>query len=261
MACARGLMLAARGAEAAHRALKAERGAGQANRCAQLHHGLVEVAGMAGSSRRAASARIFARVPESSLQPRRRSSTRSTLPSMQARPLRSRCWRWRRWCSRRFRAKRAVPPLLGEVAVHLVHDNPRRPVQHARAPVVAKAAPVGQDLVFRCCGQVLKGGKAPQEAVVMVEHGRHPRLLQHDFGNPDGVRIVRTPPGQVAGVFDEPAQQSPAKLAGSGSGAHGFDFSEEHAQGNKNGPGASSQSRVLNCTTFSQLELIEALSR
>jgi len=52
-----------------------------------------------------------------------------------------------------------------------------------------------------------------------VRQGSHPALpkgedcfdlglLEHDFGNPDGVRIMRAAPGQVAGILGEPVEQN-----------------------------------------------------
>jgi hypothetical protein len=47
-------------------------------------------------------------------------------------------------------------------------------------------------------------------------------LLEHDFGNPDGVRVMGAPPGQVAGILSKPGDQipghPPALLQGCGVG-------------------------------------------
>src|SRR5581483_10223978 len=40
-------------------------------------------------------------------------------------------------------------------------------------------------------------GKASQEALVVRNHGADLRLLQHDLGQPDAIRIARVLPGQV----------------------------------------------------------------
>jgi len=67
----------------------------------------------------------------------------------------------------------------------------------ARARVVAQSGPHFQHPVDRCPGERFKRWKARQESLVIRHHGLHLRLLEHDFGQPDAVRIGRFLPGQV----------------------------------------------------------------
>ena len=45
----------------------------------------------------------------------------------------------------------------------------------------------------------------------MFEHGRHARLLQHDFAEPDAVGIASSAPRKVAVMQVIPAQKGAAK--------------------------------------------------
>ena len=85
----------------------------------------------------------------------------------------------------------------------------RAAVQVARAAVVAQAAPQRQHVVQRRGGQRGHVGKALQEARVVVQHRGHLRLLQHDLGQPDAVRVARVLPGQaLAAELPAPAQHA-----------------------------------------------------
>ena len=50
-----------------------------------------------------------------------------------------------------------------------------------------------------------KFGKLP--CLVLWDHNRDLRLLEHELGDEDGVRITRATPGQVAPVVAVPAMQ------------------------------------------------------
>jgi hypothetical protein len=77
----------------------------------------------------------------------------------------------------------------------------------ARPTVVAETRPEGQDLVDPGRGESLDRRKAREEALVVGEDHLHPRLLQHDFGKPDPIRVARAAPGEVAVVPVEPAEE------------------------------------------------------
>src|SRR5208337_1170263 len=83
----------------------------------------------------------------------------------------------------------------------------RAPMQHARSPIVAQAAPGGQHGLFRSRGERLDIGKTCKEYPVVFEHCGHARLLQHDFAEPDAVRISRHAPGKVAAMLVVPAEK------------------------------------------------------
>src|SRR3974377_229636 len=72
-------------------------------------------------------------------------------------------------------------------------DHLRCLVQSARPMVVAKPAPQSENGLLPCCRERPHVRKAFHPARVVVEHGGHPRLLQHDFGNPDGIWVPFSP--------------------------------------------------------------------
>jgi hypothetical protein len=92
-------------------------------------------------------------------------------------------------------------------------DLPRALMHAPRSPVVAKSAPGGQYVIFARCGERFDIGKPSQENLVMFKHGDDTRLLQHDFAEPDRVRIVSAPPGKVATTAVVPMEQGPTKTA------------------------------------------------
>ena len=87
-----------------------------------------------------------------------------------------------------------------------------RPVQVARAAVVAQARPQREHAVrfgSGQCGQIRKG---EHEAFEIRDHAADLGLLQHDFGQPDPVRAARMLPRQVVSArLIEPAQQGVSK--------------------------------------------------
>ena len=86
------------------------------------------------------------------------------------------------------------------------HDVLRALVQIARAAVVAQAAPQRKHFVLRCRCQVANGGETREEPVVINKNRGDLRLLQHDFRQPDAIRITRVLPRQaIASVRALPA--------------------------------------------------------
>ncbi len=156
---------------------------------------------------RAGSKRLGAR-PERALDRSRRRSSRRCPRGARARA--SRCRREsRRACrtrtprspppsSGRCRAARAIaaasrgktPPCSGD-------DRLRRAMQQMRAPVVAQPAPLLEHALDRRGGEARHVGKRRDETLVIGNDGRDLRLLQHDLGQPDAIRIARVLPGQI----------------------------------------------------------------
>ena len=82
-----------------------------------------------------------------------------------------------------------------------VADDRRGAVaQAAGAVVVAEALPEAQHVVERRRGEVLEARVGGEERLVLGDHARHLRLLQHDLADEDGVRVGGAAPGQVAAV-------------------------------------------------------------
>lgn len=88
----------------------------------------------------------------------------------------------------RGRRQRAAPPR---------HHLARPAVQIAGARVVAEPRPVREHVIERRLGERPHRRKPPQPPLPVRDHRRDPRLLQHDLGHPDRVRVPRPPPRQV----------------------------------------------------------------
>ena len=77
----------------------------------------------------------------------------------------------------------------------------RGAVQVTGTRVVAEPAPQTQDVVLARGGEAGDVGKPGPEALVVRDDGRDLRLLQHDLGQPDRVRVARALPGQVVAAL------------------------------------------------------------
>jgi hypothetical protein len=77
-------------------------------------------------------------------------------------------------------------------------DRLRGPMQHVRAAVVAQSAPLFEHALDRRRGKARHVGKRRDEPFEIRDDGRDLRLLQHDLGQPDPIRIARVLPGKVA---------------------------------------------------------------
>ena len=71
-----------------------------------------------------------------------------------------------------------------------------------------------QDVRFRGGGERREIREAAQPLYIIREHSRDLRLLQHDFGNENGVGICRSPPWEIAAEFSEPSQEGTAEGGG-----------------------------------------------
>ena len=63
------------------------------------------------------------------------------------------------------------------------------------------------------CGERIDRWEAGHEACVVIEDGVNTRLLEHDFRNPDRVRVVGAAPGKVTGVRVKPVEEQTTELA------------------------------------------------
>lgn len=86
-------------------------------------------------------------------------------------------------------------------------DSLRGFLQVADAGVIAEAFPEFVNLCRACFRQGFDIGQFAQPAFPIRDNCFDLRLLEHDFGNPDGVRIMRAPPRQIAGAGIKPSQQ------------------------------------------------------
>src|ERR1700685_3518698 len=94
----------------------------------------------------------------------------------------------------------------------LLHDLERALMQHARAAVVAEAAPGGEHDILGGGGQCFDSWETIDEDSVVVEYGRNAGLLQHDFAEPDAVRVARFAPGEITAMTVIPAEQAAAEM-------------------------------------------------
>ena len=85
----------------------------------------------------------------------------------------------------------------GHDAAVVVDDGLGGFMQHAGAAVVAEAAPKGEHILLVGFGEGLKGRKALEEGGVALDDHGDAGLLEHDFGDPDRVRIIGVPPGEI----------------------------------------------------------------
>src|SRR5260370_29374966 len=93
-----------------------------------------------------------------------------------------------------------------------------RLMQMASAAIVAHSRPVAQHELFRGCGQCSYGRKRPNEWLVIAKDGGHLSLLEHDFADPDSVRVAILAPRQIPSMAIKPAEKIPADFQ-SASGA------------------------------------------
>ncbi len=95
----------------------------------------------------------------------------------------------------------------------VLNELPGGGVQRTGAPVVSQAAPGREYFRQLCSCQPLHTRKARQKARVAIPHHGHPCLLQHDFRDPDVIRITVGAPGEPAAVAVEPTEKPAAKGA------------------------------------------------
>jgi hypothetical protein len=89
----------------------------------------------------------------------------------------------------------------------LFQDDARGLLHIPNARVIPKPFP---ELVNFLLLRSSEGGDVRQGAhprLPISNDGFDPRLLEHDFRNPNRVRVTRSPPGQIARILREPTQQ------------------------------------------------------
>ena len=128
---------------------------------------------------------------------------------------RRRSWRPRRRYSGRRRAACAIS--VASAASGLGNfPAPREPaaLEVSRAGVIAEALPRVQDIGRFRARERGEIRKAREPAFVIRQHGRDLRLLEHELGDENGVRIACSPPGQIAPVTAKPGGKLAAKARG-----------------------------------------------
>ena len=74
----------------------------------------------------------------------------------------------------------------------------------SRSRIITEAFPGAQNLRFSRGGKRADGGKPVQPPIIVRDDGSSLGLLEHDFGNHDGVGIVGLAPGEIAFALVEP---------------------------------------------------------
>ncbi len=173
----------------------------------QLHHRLIEVAGTLAIQQ--TSARCHADFLPTLRRSRRCKHALNVAVNNSNRLHRRRCWQWPQRCIGRCQAGPATLPQYAEILRRARAQRSFRRLMHsARAMVIAEAAPCRQHRTLASRGQHLHRRKTLHETRIVIQHGSHTRLLQHDFGNPNSIGIAIAAPWQLAAMLVIPAQQS-----------------------------------------------------
>ena len=83
-----------------------------------------------------------------------------------------------------------------------------------RAAVVPESGPEGNNLLFLRFCEGVNGREASQKFFVIRNNCLHTGLLQHNFRDPDAVRIGCRAPGEIAMSAAIPGQKSPGDQSG-----------------------------------------------
>src|SRR5436853_400189 len=75
------------------------------------------------------------------------------------------------------------------------------------ARIISEALPKFVNLLRAGLREGFDVRQFPHPALPVRQDGFDLRLLEHDFRDPDGIRVARTTPGKVARVFGEPFEQ------------------------------------------------------
>ena len=195
-----------RGAPGSHGAFTAARRPWRADRGAQLHHGLVVVAGPVGVEEAGGFAAELGGGGPGKIQQPRQDAPHIAVHGGH-RPSEGDAGHRARGV---FADSRKCPERSGVgrqfAAMPLAH-RPRRPVQVAGARVVPEAFPREEHVVQRGRGEGVPVGKPLQPARVVRSNGLDTGLLQHELRDRDAVRVPVGAPGQGAAVTIEVGQE------------------------------------------------------
>src|ERR1700722_6363911 len=95
----------------------------------------------------------------------------------------------------------------------MARDNFRGCLMQVSGPaVVSKSSPASQHAFEICARQSLYGRKFRQKIFIVGNYRGDACLLQHDFGNPDSIRVFIPPPREIPLALREPSQQTAAEF-------------------------------------------------
>ena len=93
---------------------------------------------------------------------------------------------------------------LWEVSAMSIHNRFCCGAEISRASVVAEALPRAKHLIFRSARQGGEIGKRAQPLVIIRDDGGDLRLLEHELGDEDCVRVARAAPREITAVATMP---------------------------------------------------------
>ncbi len=79
--------------------------------------------------------------------------------------------------------------------------------------VITKALPSMENIGFSRAGEGPNGGETAEPSIIVRDHGGGLSLLEHYFGDQDGVGVVGAAPGEIAFVAAIPAKKRTAEGA------------------------------------------------
>ena len=95
-----------------------------------------------------------------------------------------------------------------------LHDGLCGRAEIASSRVIAKALPGVQNLVLRSGGQGREIGEPLHPPTVVRDDRSDLRLLEHELGHQDGVRIFGATPGEIAPLFSIPDKEQATERCG-----------------------------------------------
>ncbi len=101
-----------------------------------------------------------------------------------------------------------------ELAMELALNELRGAVEEMRAAVVAEAGPEREHVFLFGFGESFEGWEAAEELGVALDDSGDARLLEHDLREPGGVGVADAAPGEVASVLVVPGEELAAEELG-----------------------------------------------
>ena len=99
-----------------------------------------------------------------------------------------------------------------ESAAVSIHNDYCCAAEISRPSVISETLPRAKHLVFGSVSQNGEVGKSQEPVIIIGDHGRNLGLLEHEFGDKDGVRITGSAPREIAAVAAIPTQQVTTKF-------------------------------------------------
>ena len=95
-----------------------------------------------------------------------------------------------------------------QAAVVILHNQPGSLAQPPDSRVIAQAGPKAQDGLLACAREFVNGGQGSQPSFPIRDDGGGLGLLEHDFADPNGVRVAGAAPREIACVGGVPVKQT-----------------------------------------------------